>query len=290
MTEEAGGSDEFETNTPVSSSQFSIYHDLPRDMTNGRKIARTLAGFGCYNPSGKHDENEMEVEDGAAKVKPSLDKAWEFFEHVVLPRCVKPRSTPFFGKFQRAEPGESEKMTMLYPIWATPMNDMADFGIGVGLYFKTVQYLCFITFIAGLINVPNMIYLSSENYSGKTDDDTYFSMLKVIFGVRGSAVCTNTSWEPCPNCEETDWPSFPSPGDRMISGTSNGNQLNFILKNNCTVDDIFGLVNIASILFVVGAVFYFVFSMNKTITRYDEAEQTTSDYSIMIKVSSPTKQ
>ena len=43
--------------------------------------------------------------------------------------------------------------------------------------------------------------------------------------------------------------------------------------------------NIVSIIFLVGAVFYFVFSMNKVITRYDEAEQTTADYSIMITVS-----
>jgi hypothetical protein len=132
-----------------------------------------------------------------------------------------------------------------------------------------------------------MIYLSSDRYSNSNDEeDTLFANIKSSFGVQGSAVCSNTAWQPCPDCTKTDWPSFPSSSDRTISGESdNGTELNFILKNNCTVDDIFGIVNIASIIFLVGAVFYFVFSMNKVITRYDEAEQTTADYSIMITVS-----
>ena len=109
--------------------QFSIYNDSPRDMTYSRRIARFLAGFSLYNPSGKHDETSMEIEDGTAKTKPCLDKGWEFFEHIVLPRCLRPRSEPFYGKFQRSEPGEHEKETMLYPIWHTPINDMADFGM-----------------------------------------------------------------------------------------------------------------------------------------------------------------
>lgn len=109
-----------------AASQFSIYNDIPRDMTYARRIARSLAGFGLYNPSGRHDETSNEIEDGTAKTKPSLDKGWEFFEHVVLPRCLRPQSKLFSGKLQRAEPGEHEKETMLYPLWHT---DMADFGM-----------------------------------------------------------------------------------------------------------------------------------------------------------------
>ena len=126
--EDTVASDSASDSEKNSASQFSIYNDTPRDMTYARRIARSLAGFGLYNPSGKHDATSNEIEDGTAKTKPSLDKGWEFFEHVVLPRCLKPRSQPFYGKLQRAEPGEHEKETMLYPIWGTPMNDMADFG------------------------------------------------------------------------------------------------------------------------------------------------------------------
>ena len=53
----------------------------------------------------------------------------------------------------RAEPGETQP-TSLYPVIETPIDDTADFGIGVGMYFKTLQFFFFVTLIAGFLSLP----------------------------------------------------------------------------------------------------------------------------------------
>ena len=35
------------------------------------------------------------------------------------------------GKYDRADTGEYDKKTKLYPVWNTPVADMGDFGVGV---------------------------------------------------------------------------------------------------------------------------------------------------------------
>ena len=68
-------------------------------------------------------------------------------------------------KYQRAEPGETERPTALYPIWDTPEEQLADFGVGVGLYFNSLKVLSMILTIAGLICIPAMQFYSSSEYS-----------------------------------------------------------------------------------------------------------------------------
>lgn len=54
---------------------------------------------------------------------------------------------------------------MLCPVWKAPLVDMGDFGIGVGLYFTTLRFICVLTFLAGVIHPPTIAYVNSDKYS-----------------------------------------------------------------------------------------------------------------------------
>ena len=158
----------------------SLYNDARSDMTKGRRLARNLSRFGFYNPhirqeslddySKEQNSNHIINEDIGKKkaTKPSLDIAWEYFEHIVLPRYYVdgPLHKQKREEKNRAEPGEYERPTKLYPILGTSDEDMSDFGIGVALYFSTIKYLCGLCLLAGLINIPNILYFSSDAYEG----------------------------------------------------------------------------------------------------------------------------
>ena len=101
----------------------------------------------------------------------------------------------------KASPGESTYPTRLYSALFTPLSQMGAFGIGVGLYFSTLLGVAFITLVAGLINIPNIMYFAGEEYSAGQPG--------VSWALRGSAVCTEMVWVPCPSCEMTDFRRSP---------------------------------------------------------------------------------
>ena len=146
-------------------------------------------------------------ENNILEPRPLLKQGWFFFEHVTLPRFVFDRSSTeessyVFNlkrllccgddKMERAEPGEELCETRLYSPIYTPLDQMGDFGIGIGLYFSTLLFIALMTFIAGLINLPNIAFFRSDEYSSGQSD--------VLFVLQGSAVCTDQTWVPCPTC------------------------------------------------------------------------------------------
>ena len=186
-----------------------LFNDDPSRMTFGRRFARLFSGSGCYNPSGNKTSEGDDEENDSGVTPPSLDKAWEYFEHIVLPRCfvenhhastkIVPQDNGDFDDNEyndeddstllkknliRAEPGEFEKETKLYPIFGTNDEDMGDFGIGVALYFNTLKWLALITFIAGCINIPNMLYFATEAYEGSNANTDARALVKL--GLKGT--------------------------------------------------------------------------------------------------------
>ena len=125
---------------PLTTTQSSLYgvKEDERDMALGRLIARKLSKTtSWYNPSKNLNpiakvKNGMILDGTITVPPPSLDEAWEFYEHQVLPR----RFTG--GDRKRAEPGESKEPTKLYSIFDTSLDDMGEFGIGVGMYVSTL--------------------------------------------------------------------------------------------------------------------------------------------------------
>ena len=62
---------------------------------------------------------------------------------------------------QKAEPGECDRPTRLYPVRGTAEADLADFGVGVGVYFFTLRALAAVMLVAGLVSAPNLHYFAS---------------------------------------------------------------------------------------------------------------------------------
>ncbi len=274
--------------TPHSDSDVDPYYDPGQfndpisGMTYGRRLARFLSmRFTTkYNPSlnltptvvrSVNEEAGEEIVD-----PPSLDKSWEFFEHHVLPRCFdEPQKGEAALTYNLAEPGERDEKTKLYPVWETPLEEMADFGIGVGMYFSMVRYFSIMCLIVGFLSVPNMIYYLSDAYSN--------GQLGITTPSAGSAICTDTKWQPCPTCEmQTD-----TAGGRITRGTSptDGSDIMFILTNQCDVNERFGIMSLVAVFFVTISVFVFIYAQQRMRLKFDEQELTTSDFSILITVS-----
>jgi hypothetical protein len=205
-----------------SDDQINFLNDRERHMTYGRQIALWLSRFSAwYNPQLVAVAQEEEEEEE----KPSLAKAWAFFEHVTLPRYVLPgqeeqmnskkagnahynkekkkkkeeepkahRSTMerivhIFARGERqltkAEPGERELATKLYSPITTPLSQMGDFGLGYGLYFSTLRYVAMLAFVAGILNLSSLLYFASDEYDSNHQDG-------VTALLQGSAICTGT--------------------------------------------------------------------------------------------------
>ena len=282
--------------------------DDPREMTIGRRIALSMMKkHKWYNPrlGEVPDEAEMVEEPSHHKMAtakidaypfshsrrefPSLERAWAYFEHVALPRYVvesvekKVKKNIFVRAYRklfckggkqldRAEPGEKRLPTKLYEPIFTPHTQLGDWGLGVGLYFSTLRAICVITFLAGLLNIPNFIYYSQDEYSQNQP---------AVPGVlKGSAICTNKEWVPCPDCNPDDFLDT-----RLVAAVSETTQETlFVLRNACegaTIEQ--AMVNFATlILIMVGTI-----GLNAYLKRmeiaFDEDEQTAQDYSIVIE-------
>eukprot|EP00977_Amphora_coffeiformis_P002720 scaffold521_cov167-Amphora_coffeaeformis.AAC.11 len=190
--------------------QIDFLGDDPREMTWGRRIALYMASnFKWYNPYLGEEKGPSGGEP------PSLAKAWAFFEHVTLERYIvsekddsnrqnEQAETLWFLKklfkgnhrLEIAEPGERQHRTKLYSPISTPLSQMGDFGLGYGVYFSTLRYYAVLCLLAGLLNIPNLLYFASDEYNAVGHNDSTSFLLK------GSAICTDVTWVPCPDCPQ----------------------------------------------------------------------------------------
>jgi len=288
------------------------YNDKPNEMTKGRRVARFLSRFSWYNPQYEalEEQEQRGVIDGESII-PSLDDAWEYYEHFILPRFLtgggdgeddfeeeggseKESDQSSFVKNPRehsivntndcmemAAKGEDARPTKLYPVWSTPGSQLADFGVGVGIYFLTLKISAVICLIAGLINIPTILYFEGSNYSNRQEGISNG-------GLKGSAVCTDVEWKACPSCVRSDWDYFPSDPSRFASipadiFTPSDSSLAFILVNNCTIADRYaGIASFCSLIFVTVSIFLLSRYLRKKEVDFDLQEQTATDYSIEV--------
>jgi hypothetical protein len=262
------------------------YEDKSGEMTRGRLLARYLSKFSWYSPHHQaRQKYEKAQESGVIEVDgdentpkpPSLDAAWAFFEHVTLPRhFVKEGQSRGFRRdsFQKAGAGESDEKTVLYEYFGTPEKELADFGVGIGLYFWTLKVLCIIILITGCINIPVLMHFASDEYN--TDQQAGLS-----YPLKGSAICTDRIWAACPDCTEDDWDTFPAAKDRFAQ-TADKN-LAFILVNDCSVGFNEGLFPFISLIFLGVAIYVMDIFAEKAEVKFDEIQQTASDYSVEVK-------
>ncbi|KAI2497599.1 Calcium-activated chloride channel [Fragilaria crotonensis] len=271
--------------------------DQPKTMTYGRRIALSLAKHSWYNPQLKQQKQQStENKDGdnnkntvplverrppkvTRKETPSLARAWAYFDRFVLPRFTLHEDGTFDRHdLKRAEPGESDLETKLYHPFCTPLSQMGDFGLGIGLYFSTLRALTILTFLAGLLNIPNFIYFSGPEYSN--------SQPGIPDLLKGSAICTVKQWVPCEGCQTKNFDRH-----RFATAVSVQNETGiftpvnatFALKNDCA--DIAleqGMINYGTLLFIIFGIMVINFYQRRKEIEFDEDEQTAQDYSIRI--------
>jgi len=266
------------------------------DITYGRRIARYLSKYGWYNPQVKKDDNARSsaVREGGdsniesisepllinmnafqqqqeAALLPNLDKAWAFFEHFTLPRYIyRPEDGDNPKTLDKAEPGAYDQRTKMYSPLFTPLNQMGDFGIGIGLYFSSLKYLIILTFIAGLLSVPTIAYYASPVYSS--------IQRGIPYSLKGSAICTDTKWVPCPTCDESDFK-----GAELRLRTNDETGVTEALKNKCDAPPLaIGLTQWFTIVGICLGFFYINYKQEEMQVIFDEDEQTAQDYSIHI--------
>mmetsp|Transcript_13637 Transcript_13637/g.29499 ORF Transcript_13637/g.29499 Transcript_13637/m.29499 type:complete len:1595 (+) Transcript_13637:323-5107(+) len=181
------------------------------------------------------------------------------------------------GDLSRAKAGETNFSTRLYSPFFTPLPQLGDFGIGVGLYFSSLRAVAFITLIAGCINLPNILYFASDEYSKQQPG--------VNIMLRGSAICTEHAWVPCPTCTPDQFNDAASriAGATTVTPDGEMQTLVFAMKNACDGATFqVGLVNLASLGFILLAMVMLTLYQRQRQIAFDEQEQTTQDYSIEI--------
>lgn len=161
---------------------------------------------------------------------------------------------------RRAEPGETEP-TELFSPWSTPSSAFIEWGVGIDLYFSTLRMMSFVLFVAGLINLPNIIFYSGNNYSpqGRTG---------VSWTLDTSAVCSSGEWVVCTDCSDDQFQNSGEEQDRFrfaLDGTTI-----LVLRNDCNGGQLpQGLVNFATGVFL--------FIMISLISLYLLAREIRSD-------------
>jgi hypothetical protein len=265
--------------------------DNPASMTYGRRIALFLSTRSWYDPQLKSrlkddigPEQPPLLERRPPKItrkeNPSLAKAWAYFDHFVLPRYIVAQDGSFNRHdLKRAEPGECAHPTRLYHPLCTPLSQMGDFGLGVGLYFSTLQALTLLTFLAGLLNFPNFIFFSGPLYSQ--------SQKGVDNLLKGSSICTVQNWVPCEDCNPNDFTANRfAKATKVIgmdSGSSNIVNLTFALKNDCAeVTFQQGMISYGTLIFLFVGILCMHWYQRRKEVDFDEDEQTAQDYSIRI--------
>jgi hypothetical protein len=162
-----------------------------------------------------------------------------------------------------AEPGEKED-TELYNPARTPQSSLIEWGIGIDLYFSSLRIMAGFLLIAGLINLPNILFYASDEYSRDGKDDLSFSL-------KTSMVCTTFRWVVCQDCVSSDWSSTEEEDRFGIFTNNDGITTTLVLKNECDGGQLKqGIVNWATlILLIIGASLLSVYLRAREI-RFDE--------------------
>ena len=181
------------------------------------------------------------------------------------------------GDLSKAEPGESKYPTRLYCSLCTSLSQLGDMGIGIGLYFSSLRAVAFITLVAGLISIPNILYFASDDYSKGQPG--------VRLLLRGSAICTEQTWVPCPTCAVSNFVDRSRIGGAVTSDPNGGlRTLAFARKNTCDGATFFvGIVNMAGLGWVLLAMASLWLYQRRQQIKFDERIQTAQDYSIAIE-------
>ena len=163
----------------------------------------------------------------------------------------------------RAEPGENTQDTELYNPFTTPTSSFIEWGIGVDLYFSSLRALAFVLLIAGIINIPALMYYSGNEY---TDDG---QAAVNTFSLVGSAICTSAEWVVCEDCRPDQFSEDENEKKRFAIDLETNTTL--VQKNLCEgVVTQTVITHWVSLFFVTGVVIFLSLYWSAREVRFDE--------------------
>ncbi|EJK76259.1 hypothetical protein THAOC_01989 [Thalassiosira oceanica] len=153
------------------------------------------------------------------------------------------------------------------------------------MYFSSLQALCLIFVLAGLLNTFNILYYSSAEYDPERGLSVE-NLSRVIEMVQYSAVCLSREWVVCADCEnERTW--WDNMFTREFYGTADdgeGGTVTLIDRTTCMpAQGKEGMVNYGTMLLLIVCMGLFSWYLNKREVRFDEDNTTASDYSIVVR-------
>jgi len=131
--------------------------------------------------------------------------------------------------------------------------------------------------VAGIVNIFNIYFFASKHYTipGELANQPH---------LYGSAICTNTSWVLCVDCQCDNATQGWQRTNRCAREDEEG--LTFILKNKCLHETgalrALALFNYVTIFFLLVSMFLLGIHLRKETVAFDEDRQTAQDYSILI--------
>lgn len=139
--------------------------------------------------------------------------------------------------------------------------------------FLSVRALCILTFLGGCLSIPNILFFASDNYDSKNQGG-------IREWLRGSAICTDTTYVICEDCSNHTFPDT-RVGDGFNAAT--GQNATFYLRNNCngaTENQTF--INLGVLALIALGLLVMNITIKRAEEAFDEDEQTAQDYSIVI--------
>jgi hypothetical protein len=202
-------------------------------------------------------------------------QAWAYYEHITLPRRFvgDGRSD---GVQRRAEPGENVDKTELYSPFTTRPSNFIEWGIGIDLYFSTLRFVAILMLVAGLINLPNILFFGSTSY----DPDPNGEKSNLLFSLRGSAICTSYDWVVC---EDGMCPAGKYENNGLLGGSAalsfrgtttdpiTGDEIVLVFRNVChSVKLVSGMVNWITLVFLIVVFTLLSYYLRAREVRFDE--------------------
>jgi hypothetical protein len=162
-----------------------------------------------------------------------------------------------------AEPGEKED-TELYHPFRTPRSCFIEWGIGIDLYFSSLRIMAGFLLLAGLINLPNMLFYASDDYSPDGKDDLSFSL-------KTSMICTTFKWVVCEDCTPNEWNDNEQEDCFGTVENDDGTTTTLVKENACDGAQFEqGIANWVTLLFlVIGALLMSMYLRAREV-RFDE--------------------
>jgi len=180
--------------------------------------------------------------------RPLLKRSFNFYYNFTLPRRQK-IEVDDHKSYEKLEYGVEGGE--LFPVFSSTPMDLRDFGLGVAMYFQTLQILCATCFLCGLFMIQAISFYKSEKYSKGQPE------VKGL--LKGSAVCTEKHWV-----------------------CVNGNCTETRIANMCHMGEMQAKLDLSMSLFLFVGLGMLAYLQNKVSAELDESVQTAQDYAVVV--------